>query len=476
MREIKLPIFKSDNDMLNSAFRIAFSDLISNVYPYKAGLLKDEEDVILAGTDYPTPWTRDASINTWNCAGLLMSDVAKHTLLSVLKTVNGKVMTDGEYWDAIIWATGAWWEYLYTDDKEFLNLALDAVVNSLEFFEKTEFDEKKNLFRGAACYGDGIAAYPDDYIGSGSGIMDFVEAHPERLEKTGVGIPMYVLSTNCLYYNAYKIVGKMKQALGICGDNCYELKASRLKDAINMHFWMEDKGCYRYIIDDIGNCNAQEGIGLSFAVLFGIADKRQIDEIFKNVKITPQGIPCVWPSFARYDLPDGTGFGRHSGTIWPHIEAFFADVACRNGEIDIFENELKLMAARAVRDGNFAEIYHPYSGHIYGGRQERREGEISEWKAVLKQTWSATGFLRLIIMDLFGMDFTAEGLYFNPTPVLEMTEFSIYNIEYRHTILNIFVKGAGRSVDKVIINGEEHSGVFMPDKKVKEYNILILMQ
>ena len=34
--------------------------------PFKDGILENEDDVIIAGLGYTTPWTRDAAINTWN--------------------------------------------------------------------------------------------------------------------------------------------------------------------------------------------------------------------------------------------------------------------------------------------------------------------------------------------------------------------------------------------------------------------------
>ena len=61
----------------------------------------------MAGLDYPTPWTRDAAINTLFAAAEMMPDIAKNTLLSVLETRDGEPCISGQYWDRIIWALGA---------------------------------------------------------------------------------------------------------------------------------------------------------------------------------------------------------------------------------------------------------------------------------------------------------------------------------------------------------------------------------
>ncbi|MFA5058836.1 MAG: hypothetical protein WC485_12035, partial [Opitutaceae bacterium] len=38
----------------------------------------------------------------------------------------------------IIWAIGGWWQYLYTGDREFLELAFTATRNTITHFEATE--------------------------------------------------------------------------------------------------------------------------------------------------------------------------------------------------------------------------------------------------------------------------------------------------------------------------------------------------
>src|SRR4029450_475655 len=99
---------------VNRAFRIALGDLYGNITPFHDGLLEQAKPAVLAGLDYDTPWTRDAAINTWNGMGLLCPDVTRNTLLSVLERADGKVRIGGQYWDAIIWVTGAWAQYTYT--------------------------------------------------------------------------------------------------------------------------------------------------------------------------------------------------------------------------------------------------------------------------------------------------------------------------------------------------------------------------
>jgi glycogen debranching enzyme len=463
---------KTDNHKINTAYYIAMSDLTANIKPFSGGLLEGEKPVIIAGIGYYTPWTRDASINTANAGGMLFPGIAKNTLMSVLKEEDGKLLIDGEYWDAIIWVWGAWNEYLYTGDREFLLKAYDATVNSLAFFEETEFDEELNLFRGPACYGDGVAAYPDIYARPGeSGIIAFAFECKEMCADKGVGIPMHTLSTNCLYYEAYVIADLMAQELGL--EKKYVKKAQAMKEAINKNFWIEDKGRYGYIVDKFGGCDYTEGMGESFAILFGIADEEKAEKIFKNQHITKNGIPCVWPSFSRYDTLDGTGYGRHSGTVWPHIQAFWADASSRYGKYDLFCKEFDMLTECSVRDGFFAEIYHPDTGEIYGGRQEFSKQGIIEWESQKKQTWSATGYLHMIFMNIAGMSFKTGGIKFTPYLPSSIKNMEITNLHIRNAVLNIKIEGQGAKIKSFKVDGKETDSFVAYGDGVKNIEITV---
>lgn len=454
---VQVPYLETNATNTNRAFRIAVGDLVSNIIPFQDGLLETQKEVIMAGMDYVTPWTRDASINTWNGGGLLFPEVTKNTLLSVLENFKGEIRIGGEYWDAIIWATGAWWQYLYTGDKDFLRTAYEAVKNSLAFFEETEFTKELNLFRGGACYGDGISAYPDIYTNTENrfpGIINWPPVNEELAAKPGVGVPTHVLSTNCLYYQAYIIMDKMTKELGLPKDHSWNEKAEAVKQAINKELWNEKSGRYDYFVDKFGGCDYQEGMGQSFAIMFGIADDEKTEKIFNNVYVSPAGIPCVWPAFPRYETPDGKGHGRHSGTVWPHIQGFWAYAAAGSRRSGIFKQELDKLAEHASRDSHFAEIYHPVTGEMYGGRQEWLEQGIIEWKSCVRQTWSATAFLRMILMGLIGMEFKPDGITFRPLMPEGYHTLKLSGLRYRDMVLDIHITGMGQRIKEFSVNGK----------------------
>ena len=65
------------------------------------------------------------------------------------------------------------------------------------------------------------------------------------------------------------------------------------------------------------------------------------------------------------------------------------------------------LAAMAIRHREFKEIYHPVTGEPYGGLQIDK-GEMRVWASEPNQTWSATGYLRMIHMGLLGLQIDAE--------------------------------------------------------------------
>lgn len=381
----------TSSEKVNRAMEIADEDIRLNIRKFKSGLLEEERPVLLAGGDYDRPWTRDASINVYNYLALYDREVARNTLLSVLRKTEKGIYIGGQYWDCVIWALGAERYIDIHKDDEFSRIAVEAVSNTLSLMEKEEFSEDYGLFRGAAVYGDGVSAYPDVYGISGrSGcILDWPAENIGRKAETGYGIPMHVLSTNCAYYNAYMMVHRST------GSRIYYEKASKLKRSILNNFWCE--GRLGYIKGPLGDYYEQEGLGLAFGSMFGILPA----EALEAASHTAHGIACVDITYGRYDT--GSDLGRHSGTIWSFINSFYANAALKHGKKDVFENEFNLLTEKALRDGQFYEIYHPVTGKPYGGIQEPvKNNEYSRLKSCEHQVWSATGYMSMVINGIAG--------------------------------------------------------------------------
>lgn len=434
---MEFPYLLTENKDINTAYRLALSTVTCNTVPYKGS-----EPVITAGLEYAAPWTRDASINTWNACGLLCSEVTKRTLLGLLDedgTVGGYA---GQNWDNIIWVTGAWSQYIYDGDKEFLKVLYSAAEKTLAKFENELYDGETGLFRGPACYGDGVAAYGDKYAVVGeSGIANYPEFNTMKLSS---------LSTNCLFYAAYVITDLAAEALKL--PKKHEEKAANLKESINREFWCDERGIYYYYIDEDGKEEAQEALGNAFAILFGIADGDKAASVAEKQFVSPHGVPCVYPPYKRYSDFGENCFGRHSGTVWPFIQGFWADAVATVGRVDLFDEEFLKETENAVKNCQFYELYHPVTGEPYGGLQEDK-GHIREWKSLKFQTWSATGYLRNVFKDIFGMRFSEYGITFAPCGSATVGAAKLGGVKYRGCKLDITLSGKGKDIKEFKING-----------------------
>jgi glycogen debranching enzyme len=161
----------------------------------------------------------------------------------------------------------------------------------------------------------------------------------------------------------------------------------------------------------------------------------------------------VWPSYERY-LQHG-GYGRHSGTVWPFISAYWGDAVLKHGRPDLFEKEFSLFTKHINQHGQCAEIYHPRSGDVYGGLQEAGRGKNGlEWESCSRQTWSASAYLRMILFGVVGLRFSSAGVEFHPQLPAGMEQIAINALQYRDMLLNLAIEGTGSKVTQFMVNGK----------------------
>jgi len=453
-----IPYLRTPHDDLARAFRVALGDICSNLVPFQEGQLQEPRTCLAAGLNYATPWTRDNSLSTWNGLGLLLPEVAENSLRAVLVNdpARGGWRIGGEYWDAIIWAQGAWALYLYQGNRSFLRESADIVARSIEYFEKTEFDPSRGLFRGGAFFQDGISAYPDEFSGAfGCGVLQWVDGNPDKKHPVGFGIPWFALSSNCLYAGAYSVLARMRAELGEAKTGEASAKADALRASIHREFWNPARGTFDYLVlPDGRRCEQEEAAGFAFAILLGVATPEEASSIVERTHLVPAGVPCVWPQFPRYAAYGDGHIGRHCGTVWPQVQALWARAALQAGRSDLFARQLFLMARHAVRDGHFTEIYHPETGEEYGGIQEHwSDSLIRPWESVPHTCWGATGFFSLVHFGLLGMDYSPEGVRFRPFLPDGVGELELSNITYRAARLRVSLNGRGSSIISCRVDG-----------------------
>lgn len=424
----------ADNAALVDAFNLAVNTVDINV----------RRGVLAAGGDYGGEWTRDIAINAWNCASLLRPTVARNSLWSV--TVK-KDSIGHQYWDKIIWTVAALNHYKVTGDQLFLKEAYRCAGNTMNELEQSAFDRGYGLFTGPSVFNDGIAGYPAsvyDSLNNSSFVLDHARSKTIKC-----------LSTNAVYYCAYKALSEMSSLLKDGQQHTYDQKASVLKAQILKYLYNAEENKFYYLIDSQGNVDhSQEALGISLAVLFGITDTQKAAGIIKSAGTSAHGIPSISPAFARYDAKKP---GRHNVVIWPMVNGFFADAALTTKNYDVFENELNNLAHLALDEDkgnyNFREIYNADSGIPDGGWQRRKTEKDIHWTSFKNQTWSATAYLRMVFNGLLGFEFTNDALYIRPYLPEDIHMLSVTAIPYRKAMINVTVKGKGSHVSSFTING-----------------------
>ena len=445
---------------------------------------------IRAGGGYDTPWTRDASINSWAAGSLLEPEVARNTLWAVCERVTDDaakgdadaakgdaetgssatgdgvtddaarrdtsanaggtagyltVQRDNQWWDQVIWVTAAWDHYCVTGDRAFLEQAYAVAARTLADRRRDHFNERYGLFTGPAFFADGIAAYPEPEYDPTNGSSFVLDHHYTQ--------DLMALSTNCVYANAYRCAARMAAELHKPADQVNDLTAhaDAVKTAINTHLWSKEKNAYAYFIHGTGPKKdevffGQEGSGIAFALLFDIASPEQTRAIVKNLHRESKGIVTLWPTLPRFEQHPG----RHNVMVWPLVNGLWACAAAGSGHAEAFAAEVQSVADLVrASELNFYEIYDARTGQPDGGWQAGHG-----WPPVPNQTWSATTYLAAIYRGLFGMDFTPDGITFAPCLPAEWGAVTLKGLHYRDMTIYLSLGGAGTRVKSMSINGK----------------------
>ena len=464
---------------LGTAYEAALENLLKiNTVPDLAhahnasGLLTGDPALFIqAGGGYDQPWTRDASLNSWNAASLLEPSVARNTLWAVcVRGADGAltVQQDNQWWDKIIWVTGAWSYYTVTGDRAFLTQAYGVAQNELAQMKREHYNSEYGLFQGPAFFTDGIAGYPEPEYDPKNG-SSFVLDHHYTSE-------LMALSTNCAYYHAYQVAAQMARELGRPASEAEQCdhSAAALRTAINTHLWRPSAGTYGYFVHGAGPLQgqletAQEGIGLSFAILFHVASPAQAKDILQTVHRSPHGILVSWPYFARFSADHP---GRHNGMVWPLVNGMFACAAASAGRADLFQSEAENAARLSAGSGNrFFEIYNGQTGAPDGGWQVGRR-----WDSAPDQTWSATAFLRMMYSGLLGMEFGPNSLRFAPTLPASWGGATLTGLHYRAAVLSVALKGSGSHIARFVCDGKTQAQPIVPASLTGAHQIVITLK
>ncbi|MBD0777782.1 hypothetical protein HPE56_08255 [Maribacter sp. ANRC-HE7] len=440
-----------DNQSIVEAYKLAISTVDINT---RSGILA-------AGGGYGGEWTRDIAINSWNGVSLLRPEVAEKSLWSV--TLKDKTIGH-QYWDKMLWSIAVLNHYKVTGDLEFLRKAYKYSANTMNQLEDIAFDSDYGLFTGPSVFNDGIAGYPEPIFepsNKASNILKFKNSSKIKC-----------LSTNSVYYGSYQSLIEMGQILNVNSSviKDYSEKSKKLKTNILKYFYSEKEHALYYLIDQLGKVHKyQEGLGISFATIFGILNKSQASDVIRNAHVSKYGITSIYPDFPRYSAEKP---GRHNNIIWPMVNGFFAKASIIAGSNTNFDFELNALTHLVLDEDkgnyNFREIFNPYTGAPDGGWQCDHQ-----WDSVSIQSWSATAYIDMIYFGLAGIRLENNGIVFAPYLPENIHYLQLNDVVYRNSTLNITLLGNGNKIKSFMLNGRQIDD-YKIDSNIKGENTLII--
>jgi glycogen debranching enzyme len=268
----------------------------------------EPDSTFRTGKEWAGVWTRDISYSIILSMAYLQPKVAQYSLMRKVK--NGKIIQDtgtgGAYpvsTDRMIWAVAAWELYKATGDKDWLREAYGIIKNSIDDDLQNIHDDITGMVRGESSF------------------LDWREqTYPKWMQPADI-FESENLGTNAVHYEANMVLSQMASLLKNEPDaKKYKAVAERIKDGINKHLWMNDKGYYgQYLYGRNFKILSpkSEALGEALCVLFGIADEKRQKTIVENTPVTAFGISCIYPQIA--DIPP-----YHNNAVWPFVQSYLA--------------------------------------------------------------------------------------------------------------------------------------------------------
>lgn len=432
------PQFKTPQLLLEALYNLSLEELKLDIRP---------DQTFMAGKEWPGVWTRDISYSILLSLAAIEPEVSQNSLMKKVK--RNRIIQDtgtGGSWpvstDRVSWGLAAWEVYKVRGEREWLQQAFEIIRNTLEDDLKVAFDPNTGFFRGESSFLD----WRD-------------QSYPDWMEPAQI-YQSQSLGTNAVHFRTYQILGLMAEELKEPADSYFAM-AEKIKEGINKHLWVEEKGCYgQYLYGRhfLSLSPRAEGLGESLCVLFDISDEKRQEKVISQTPVVNFGIPSIYPQ-----IPGIQPY--HNNGIWPFVQAYWNWAAAKAGNEQVLLQGMGAMFRQAAlfltnkenmvaHDGDFAGI------------------EINSDR----QLWSVAGNLAMVYRVLYGMQFEPDGIRFAPmVPEAYASQRELKDFKYRNAVLEIVLRGWGNSIKEFKVDGAVLKEAFLPanlsGKHVVEINL-----
>lgn len=433
------PMYRSDQRLVDALYNLSLEELQQNIR---------DDGALMAGAKWTGVWTRDISYSILLSLALLEPTAAKTSLRQKV-TDDGRIIQDtgtGGSWpistDRMTWALASWEVYLTTGDREWLRDSYDIIRRSAEADLRTAFDSTRGLFHGETSF------------------MDWREqSYPDWMEPVDI-YQSQGLSTNVVHYRTYRILERMAEVLGEPSDQWARV-AQTVKEGINEHLWREVDGrysAYRYGRTFWSSTPRAGALGSALAILTGAADAPRAQRLAENQPVVDMGVPSFWPYIPG--IPP-----YHNAGIWPFVGAYWTWASAEAGNTPGVEHGLSSLYRAAALFLTNKENMVAQTGHFEGT-------EINSDR----QLWSVAGNLAMVYRVFFGMQFTPDGLRFDPfVPAGYTGTHTLDGVSYRDATLDLTLRGHGTRVVQATLNGEPLDEPMLPADLEGKHEVRLIL-
>jgi hypothetical protein len=435
----RYPVFSCEVPIGVTAYNLALDELEGLIEP---------DSTWRTGKWWGGVWTRDVSYSSLLALSYLNTDV---TRVSLMKRVRGgRILQDtgtGGSWpvstDHAVWVLAGWQMYLVTGDKQWVKQCYEIASKTLLQDEAVAYDPATGLMRGESSFLDWRE-----------------ESYPRWMQPADIAMSE-CLGTNALFFRANQITARMAQ---LCGDYDgaahFSRTADRIKDGINNHLWIEEKGYYGQYLYGRGHLilsPRSETLGEALCILFGIAEPARAKRMVASIGQTPFGTPCIQPQIPNI-------YPYHNNAVWPFVQAYWMWASALTGN--------SLAVSHSI-----ASIYRPAA--LFATNQENFVAETGDYHTAMNSPsmlWSIAGNISVVHRVLVGINFEEEGINFRPcVPTPWGGNKTLKNFKYRKAVLDITVQGYGDKVSACYIDGRRQAVATVPASLTGRHTVKLVM-
>jgi hypothetical protein len=414
--EPEQPYVRSGNRLFDGLFAMAIADVgFDRVSQIRDDSFDEGRSIdcvcFETGEKWHYVWTRDisyavdlglAAIDPQRSLNSLMfktSGIRANLINSRLEsaTVVAQDTGSGGSWpvssDRVVWILAAsdLLEYLSAAERPAAAAQLFAVArDTVEQDRRFVFDAYAGLYRGETSF------------------LDWREQNYPAWTRNDVSFIAagYAFSTNVLHLIALRRTAQLGREAGDPRAMRYDQWAEDLHHAINARFWQEKSGLYTSYLSAEPNSvpsNSYDLLGLSLAIIHGIADDRRARSILEHYPMSAAGPPVVWPEQSEIPI-------YHNRAIWPFVTAYALRAAktAKHAELagELVESLMRGAALSQSNMENFEFL-----------TQEIRFEDGALSGPVInsqRQLWSVAGYLSMVLDTLWGVEVVAGKLTVEP--------------------------------------------------------------